>query len=526
MIPLGPYSTSWPCGRGWRRPDTRFRPRRDRGCFRSRITRSYVDTGFWPGWGVRRRSRDCRRAGWPALVGGSRAGSAGAAPAVLWRVPGAGGRAPAHRDRPGDRGGHCQPQGHLRRGRRRPTTPACRPSRSASAPCWSTGIPAPSTCSAPTTTWSTPRGPASGWAAFPEPPAPRGYAAGASAYIVRFAPRQHRHPGRHGHRRSRGPAGGANVRRPGSSAPAAPPAPAGPSSREDLRRSTGAVADQTGAAAVSGAICGRWSRSGAHARCSDCDPVVDRVPKGSLTTTVATLPGRCADAAVEAGGGPGRRGDARPRNSLPGPGRARAPARAACRFPAPTRPPPSFRCRPRPGRCGTWPGARRAGRSSGSRPPGGRGSRPGSPISVRPPSPVSPVESAGLLYTLDQAAPGQPTLWTIQPTTGAMIPVAGSTRLSGRQRRPRRPAFGVPRWWGSGPRVVFNNPGSLLAVVVFTDGSHAPVIVDKRSAVVVSATGPALVNPAAPVARSGSRPTGPSSNPARPVPVAARSARA
>jgi hypothetical protein len=42
--------------------------------------------------------------------------------------------------------------------------------------------------------------------------------------------------------------------------------------------------------------------------------------------------------------------------------------------------------------------------------------------------------------------------------------------------------------------VVFNNPGSHLAVVVFTDGSHAPVVVDKSTALEVSAAGPADVN--------------------------------
>ncbi len=45
-----------------------------------------------------------------------------------------------------------------------------------------------------------------------------------------------------------------------------------------------------------------------------------------------------------------------------------------------------------------------------------------------------------------------------------------------------------------GPRVIFNNPESLLAVVVFTDGSQAPVVVNKSDAVEVSAAGPGDVN--------------------------------
>ena len=132
--------------------------------------------------------------------------------------------------------------------------------------------------------------------------------------------------------------------------------------------------------------------------------------------------------------------------------------------------------------------------------------------------PVAPVESGGVLYTLDQAALGQPTLWTIAPFDGAMFPVRGAPTYPAASPS-ERAVFSGAQVLVDGPRVVFNNPGSLLAVVVFTDGSHAPVIVDKSRAMAVSATGPVDVNagPTTPKTRPG-RPAS-SSNPSKPVPV-------
>ncbi len=104
--------------------------------------------------------------------------------------------------------------------------------------------------------------------------------------------------------------------------------------------------------------------------------------------------------------------------------------------------------------------------------------------------PVVPVESGGVLYTLDQAAAGQPTLWSILPATGAMIPVAGAATYPV-SNAAEKVSFQGAQALVDGPRVVFNNPGSHLAVVVFTDGSHAPVVVDKSTALQVSTAGPA-----------------------------------
>jgi hypothetical protein len=107
--------------------------------------------------------------------------------------------------------------------------------------------------------------------------------------------------------------------------------------------------------------------------------------------------------------------------------------------------------------------------------------------------PAVPAYSAGLLYTLDQVQSGQPTLWTIDPKTGVVKPVPGVGTYPARSIT-EEASFAGAQVLVDGPRVVFNNPESLLAVVVFTDGSHAPVIVDKSTAVVVSAAGPGDVN--------------------------------
>jgi hypothetical protein len=123
--------------------------------------------------------------------------------------------------------------------------------------------------------------------------------------------------------------------------------------------------------------------------------------------------------------------------------------------------------------------------------------------------PAPPVESGGLLYTLDTASRGQPTLWTILPATGTMIPVAGLATYPARAAT-EKAAFTGAEVLGDGPRLVFNNPGSLLAVVVFTDGTHPPVVVDKSSAVAVSTIGPSVAGPAGPKPATGRRT--PSSN--------------
>jgi hypothetical protein len=107
--------------------------------------------------------------------------------------------------------------------------------------------------------------------------------------------------------------------------------------------------------------------------------------------------------------------------------------------------------------------------------------------------PLAPVESRGVLYSLDRASVGQPILWTIDPSNGAMVPVRGAATYPAVSPS-ERALFDRAQVLVDGPRVVFNNPGSLLAVVAFTDDSHAPVVVDKSRAVSVNATGPVDMN--------------------------------
>ena len=107
--------------------------------------------------------------------------------------------------------------------------------------------------------------------------------------------------------------------------------------------------------------------------------------------------------------------------------------------------------------------------------------------------PAVPAFSAGKLYTLDQSQAGLPTLWAIDTASGVMQPVPGAAKYPAKSVT-EKASFQGAEVLVDGPRVIFNNPQSLLAVVVFTDGSHAPVIVDKSNAVVVSAVGPGDVN--------------------------------
>ncbi|HEY1733570.1 MAG TPA: hypothetical protein VGG23_03905, partial [Acidimicrobiales bacterium] len=123
-------------------------------------------------------------------------------------------------------------------------------------------------------------------------------------------------------------------------------------------------------------------------------------------------------------------------------------------------------------------------------------------------SPAPPVFSNGRIYTLDRQASGQPALWVIDPTSGAVGTLRG-VRTYPADARNEKASFSAADMLVSGPRVVYNNPGSLLAVVVFTDGTHVPVIVNKKTGVNVSAAGPASVN-VSPTAK-GAAPPGSSS---------------
>jgi Fibronectin type III domain len=132
--------------------------------------------------------------------------------------------------------------------------------------------------------------------------------------------------------------------------------------------------------------------------------------------------------------------------------------------------------------------------------------------------PVVPAISEGALYSLDGASTGQPALWSIDPATGSMHPIPGVANYP-QFNATERPSFNSAEVISDGPRVVFNNPSSLDAVVVFTDHSHPAVVVVKSDAVTVSATGPAAFGGQG-GAQRGRRKTGSSSNtPNRGLPV-------
>ena len=245
--------------------------------------------------------------------------------------------------------------------------------------------------------------------------------------------------------------------------------------------------DQAGGAAVAGGAL--WLLTSSQGKCA----VVRVAPsvqggQGLSATRRSILPVACSQGALESSSG--TMGLARPGvvQLFPGAGPATSVA-----VPGTAHASQFLPVQGTTGGFGSWPGlptgwavfgVSASGRPSGPRPLGAFG--PGA-------EPVVPAYSEGLLYTLDQAQPGQPSLWTIKPATGVMATVPGA---------PAYPAESVTEKAGfqgaqvlvDGPRVIFNNPESLLAVVVFTDGSHAPVVVNKSDAVEVSAAGPGDVN--------------------------------
>lgn len=127
--------------------------------------------------------------------------------------------------------------------------------------------------------------------------------------------------------------------------------------------------------------------------------------------------------------------------------------------------------------------------------------------------PVEPAVSSGRLYTLDASMPGQPALWAIDPTSGSMAKVLSAYPKAGRESV----GFDGTDVIVDGPRVVFNNPASHEAVVVFTDGSRSPAVVNKERAVQVSATGPADF--ATGPSTGGPGKAGGQRSPARPLPA-------
>jgi hypothetical protein len=110
-----------------------------------------------------------------------------------------------------------------------------------------------------------------------------------------------------------------------------------------------------------------------------------------------------------------------------------------------------------------------------------------------------PVLSGGRIFTLDRDA-AHPALWVVDPTNGAVGTVAGVGSYPAASAA-EHAGFAGAEVLAADARVIFDNPASELAVVVFTDGSHAPIVIDKAAAVSISPTGPARI-----AQRSRSRP--------------------
>lgn len=141
----------------------------------------------------------------------------------------------------------------------------------------------------------------------------------------------------------------------------------------------------------------------------------------------------------------------------------------------------------------------------------------GAPLGARPlagwgssTAPAPPAVVGGALYTYDRAAAAAPALWRVDTATAAVGTVPGQARYPARSAA-EQASFGAAEVRVVGDRVVFNNPASLLAVVAFTDGSHRPVVIDKSTALDVSATGPGVPD-------LGGHPLGATGSPGQPTP--------
>ncbi len=101
-----------------------------------------------------------------------------------------------------------------------------------------------------------------------------------------------------------------------------------------------------------------------------------------------------------------------------------------------------------------------------------------------------PAMSNGAIYTMELGE--QSRLWTIS-ASGAVSALAGRavypTQKSSTGAEAEAGGFADGEVVARGSRVIFNSPQHALALTAFTDGSHAPVIVDKSTAIDLNATG-------------------------------------
>jgi hypothetical protein len=95
-----------------------------------------------------------------------------------------------------------------------------------------------------------------------------------------------------------------------------------------------------------------------------------------------------------------------------------------------------------------------------------------------------PAQSAGSLYTMERTGSGA--MWQIRSRGGAeVVPGTDGYPL----KTSERGQFDGVQVVGDDRRVIFNSRGNYLAEVVFSDGSRAPRVIEKHSAVLVDPAG-------------------------------------
>jgi hypothetical protein len=103
-------------------------------------------------------------------------------------------------------------------------------------------------------------------------------------------------------------------------------------------------------------------------------------------------------------------------------------------------------------------------------------------------APTPPAESDGRTYFIDTTNDG---LWQVDGGRAESVPGAASYPFTPKEQQHHllTGAYVIAR----GNRVVFNNPTSSEAIVVFSDDSHAPRVLDKRAPVAIDPAGAAAL---------------------------------
>lgn len=135
---------------------------------------------------------------------------------------------------------------------------------------------------------------------------------------------------------------------------------------------------------------------------------------------------------------------------------------------------------------------------------------------------AEPAESRGSLYTMDMGQTG--TIFKIDGTTAGEVDGARSYPLATQDGRVIEPGgFADAYVIARGSRVILNSPGHREALAVFTDGSRAPLEIEKGAGVPVSAAGGAEAlaqSRLTPPTKPGTPPSNPGKQPTKNPPPA------